>query len=83
MISQGSGGGVYPTDKSKIGDVTEIIQVGLGSSTVHIVRWSGAISANETSVPFLIDRTVDEFSISVSGAWRAPDVILFKPTGKL
>ncbi|XP_072020352.1 von Willebrand factor A domain-containing protein 7-like [Amphiura filiformis] len=81
-ISQKSGGTVYETEKENIGEVTEIIQIGLGSSKVTLLKWTGNAAGNDTNVDFLVDTTVSEFSVSMTGSEAAPNITLIDPSGK-
>ena len=86
-ISEKSGGAVYETEKDNIGEVTEIIQIGLGSSKVALVKWSGFGSGccepgmNETSIEVYVDATISEFSITMTSDMAPPNITLITPTG--
>ena len=71
---------MYETEKENIGEVTEIIQIGLGSSKVTLLKWSGY--SNETNLEFLVDTTVSEFSVSTTGSEAPPNITLTDPSGE-
>ncbi|XP_050723288.1 hemicentin-1-like isoform X2 [Eriocheir sinensis] len=80
-IASTSAGQIFHLDKSNVKEVLNFVRVSLESHRVNLLSLDhGEHGPGEESLPLLVDNTLKEFTISVSG--EKPKIQIYGPSGE-